>query len=295
MEKTKITLNQEIASKLNTELEKSLQNPTFCSLVKRVKITKEEARNFNSSLMDTVEELEHCKNCKGLSHCQNRYQGHVLYPNKTEGNLTFAYTPCRYQNEYVKKLNAKEDSLNELKHARMKDINTDDQKRIPIIKWLKNFYDKYEKVNTLKGLYLHGPFGVGKTYLIAALLNELKIKKDAEIEIIYLQEMLRSLKEDFSDLENRIRYYQTVDILFIDDIGAEKVTTWGRDEILGTILQYRMNHKLTTFFTSNLTINELEDHLSITSDSEDRVKARRIIERIKCLTDDLELISESRR
>ena len=59
--------------------------------------------------------------------------------------------------------------------------------------------------------------------------------------------------------------------------------------------QYRMNNKLTTFFTSNLTIDELEQHLSITKDSEDRVKARRIIERIKQLTNDMDLVSINRR
>ena len=89
--------------------------------------------------------------------------------------------------------------------------------------------------------------------------------------------------------------YQTVDLLLIDDIGAEKVTEWGRDEILGTILQYRMNNNLPTFLTSNLNITELETHLSISSSGMDKVKARRIIERIKQLTDDIEMISENRR
>ena len=49
------------------------------------------------------------------------------------------------------------------------------------------------------------------------------------------------------------------------------------------------------FFTSNLTIDELENHLSETKDSIDKVKARRIIERIKQLTDDIEMISVNRR
>ena len=82
---------------------------------------------------------------------------------------------------------------------------------------------------------------------------------------------------------------------FIDDIGAESVSTWSRDEILGTILQYRMENNLTTFFTSNLTIDELEANLSITKNNVDKVKARRIIERIKQLTVDIELVSKNRR
>ena len=96
-------------------------------------------------------------------------------------------------------------------------------------------------------------------------------------------------------IEDKMRYLQNVDILLLDDIGAENVTAWGRDEILGTILQYRMNNKLTTFFTSNYTIQELEDHLSMTKNGEDKVKAKRIIERIKQLTEDIELISVNRR
>ena len=212
---------------------------------------------------------------------------------KEETNKYLNY--CKFQKELEKKMHEKESKLNEISNARMKGIDINDKNRVKVIKWLKNFYDSFEKVNTLKGLYLHGSFGSGKTYLIAALLNELEKNKDASIEIVYFPEVLRNMKEDFSLAQDKVNYYQNVDILLIDDIGAEKVTEWGRDEILGTILQYRMNNKLTTFFTSNLTIEELENHLATTKNSEDKVKARRIIERIKQLTEDMELVSINRR
>ncbi len=83
--------------------------------------------------------------------------------------------------------------------------------------------------------------------------------------------------------------------MLLDDIGAETVTAWNRDEILGTILQYRMDTKSPTFLTSNLTIKELEEHFVSSKSSEDYVKARRIIERIKQITEDFELVSENRR
>lgn len=54
-----------------------------------------------------------------------------------------------------------------------------------------------------------------------------------------------------------------LDLLLLDDIGAETVTNWSRDEILGTILQYRMENNLSTFITSNLNISELEGHSSL--------------------------------
>ena len=294
MEKVNMTIREKIEKELNKELEKSLKDNDFCSLIKRCKLPKEEVLKNNTKLMDTVDELKNCKECEGLFMCKNKLEGHVLYP-EYDGSLKFVFMPCKFQKELEKKIHEKENKLNEISNARIKDIDINDSKRAKVIKWLMNFYNNYEKVNTLKGLYLHGSFGSGKTYLIAAILNELEKNKNASIEIVYFPEVLRNMKEDFSLVQDKVNYYQNVDILLIDDIGAENVTEWGRDEILGTILQYRMNNKLTTFFTSNLTIEELENNLAITRNSEDKVKARRIIERIKQLTEDMELVSINRR
>ena len=85
------------------------------------------------------------------------------------------------------------------------------------------------------------------------------------------------------------------DLLLLDDIGAETTTPWNRDEILGTILQYRMDNKKATFFTSNLNIKELENHFITSNKDEEVIKARRIMERVKYLTDELELIGENKR
>ena len=87
----------------------------------------------------------------------------------------------------------------------------------------------------------------------------------------------------------------TSDVLLLDDIGAENNSSWARDDVLGTILQYRMDNNLTTFFTSNFTIEELENVLAETNKERDEIKARRIIERIKYLTTELTLISENKR
>ena len=56
-----------------------------------------------------------------------------------------------------------------------------------------------------------------------------------------------------------------------------------------------MENHLPTFFNSNLSLGELEKALAITSSGVDKVKARRIIERIKQLTVSLELVSKNRR
>ena len=148
------------------------------------------------------------------------------------------------------------------------------KKRVPVIKWLINFCKNYDRSTPHKGLYLHGTFGCGKTYLISAAFNELA-KKRVTTEIVYLPELLRDLKSDFDSFSDRIDYLENVDLLLIDDIGAEKVTEWSRDEVLGTILQYRMQEGLTTFFTSNLTIKDLEEHFSFSARGIEKVKAKK--------------------
>ncbi|MEG0794576.1 MAG: AFG1/ZapE family ATPase [Bacilli bacterium] len=295
MESLNMKIDNKLSKALDDNFNESMKNVEFSNLVKNLKISKEVGRKYTSKLNDTVEELKMCKNCKGLYMCKHNVSGNVSFPEKNENKLDFIYMPCKFQKELVKDMLDKNKNINDIKNARMKNIDIKDKNRVEIIKWLKNFYDNYEKVNTLKGLFLHGNFGSGKTYLIAALLNELEEKKNAYIEIVYFPELLRSIKDDFSISADKLSYLQSVDILLLDDIGAENVTAWGRDEILGTILQSRMNNKLTTFFTSNLNIVELEKHLSISKGSEDVVKARRIIERIKQLSDDLELVSVNRR
>ena len=131
--------------------------------------------------------------------------------------------------------------------------------------------------------------------VVKPLLNELKINKKVDYEALYFPDILRTLKDDWDSFNEKIDYYSNVSLLLIDDIGAEAVSEWGRDEVLGTILQNRMNNHLATFFTSNLTIEELEIHLSMAKNNIDKVKARRIIERIKQLTEDLEIITDNKR
>lgn len=278
--------------KLKSAYTEACKDPKFQRLVTKLKLKEQEAMKYTSSLQDTLEELKHCEGCKGLYECKNRLEGHVFFPKKENDRIDFVYAPCKYLKKNMEQ--EKENTKDEMANIGMKDIDTSDNKRVHVIKWMKKFYDNYQETKKGKGLYLHGSFGSGKTFFVTALFHELE-KKGASICTIYYPELLRSLKEDWDSYAARMEYYQTVDLLLIDDIGAEKVTEWSRDEILGTILQERMNTKRTTFFTSNLNLEELESHFIVNNKSDDVIKARRILERIKQLTEDMELKAENRR
>lgn len=276
----------------------ALKDPVFSELVNSLNLSHNELMKRTSLLEESTSEFKNCASCPGLAMCKNKVKGFVNTPHNYENRLNFDYVACRYKQKEIEEINTSCNYFKmpeAIKKASMKNIKIDDANRVPAIKWLKSFYDNYDKEKTHKGLYLHGSFGSGKTYLISAMLNELS-KKGVDITIVYYPELLRSLKESFdSDFSSRIEKLKRVSILFLDDIGAEAVTPWARDEILGTILQYRMDEGLPTFFTSNLSLEELEVHLSSTSSGVERVKARRIMERIKFLAEDISLISKNRR
>ena len=66
-----------------------------------------------------------------------------------------------------------------------------------------SFLDDFEDNKPCKGLYLHGNFGCGKTYLIAAIFNELA-KKNYKSCIIFWTEFLRqAFYDDFKSINSK--------------------------------------------------------------------------------------------
>lgn len=277
----------------------AVKNPEFKKLVNTLKIKENVAYKYTSKLERTVCELNNCSNCKSLHTCQNKVEGTVYYPTIKDEKLEFNYVACKYKKKDIKQKEEIKSKFFEMpyhiKMAKMSNIEINST-RAKIIKWINKFYDDFKSGKQTKGLYLSGSFGGGKTYILSALLNELS-KLNYSCIIVYYPELLRSIKESFNsdDYNERINEIKKCDLLLLDDIGAETTTPWNRDEILGTILQYRMDNKKATFFTSNLNIKELENHFITSNKDEEVIKARRIIERVKYLTDELELIGENKR
>ena len=272
----KLSFKEQNRLQLKQNFEEACQDPVFVNLIKKLQITPEEAYKMTSKLELSASELKKCAECQGFYMCQNSLIGHVSLPKRANGQLFYTYEPCKYMKKMVGEQKEKEKLAHFNEEARMKDIDVSDKKRIKAVKWLDKFFSDYNYNKPMKGLYLYGNFGSGKTFLISALFNELKLKKNITTEIVYFPEILRTLKNDWDLYESKIHLYETVDLLCLDDIGAEKVSDWARDEVLGTILQTRMNHHKTTFFTSNLTLEDLEAHFKIKDNVEESLKARRI-------------------
>lgn len=148
-----------------------------------------------------------------------------------------------------------------------------------------------------KGLYLAGSFGVGKTFLLGAIAHELAIRGFTTTLLhfpTFAVEMKQAIGKDM--VGEKLEDIKKAPILMLDDIGADAMSAWIRDEVFGVILQYRMQEQLPTFFSSNFTMAQLEEHLAVTQrGDEEPLKAKRVMERIRYLTKEIEMIGENRR
>ena len=300
MKKIETLIKSSDTNKLKSYYGEALQDKEFKDYLDSFDIKEDTIIKYTSMLEDSFKEKKNCLNCSSLKKCPNILKGHVLTAYKDQQELSFSCVPCKKlekeRESYAYKKNITcFDLPKEISDASFSLAYRDDNKRLPIFKYFMEFINDYTNNKYHKALYLSGSFGSGKTYLIAALFNELA-KKGYCSCLVYYPELLRGLKSSFgSDYEERFNFIKTVPLLLLDDIGAENTTAWSRDEVLGPLLQYRMEEELPTFFTSNLTLNELESALSITNGGVDKIKAKRIVERIKQLTVPLELISKNRR
>ena len=292
MKKINFKLSDENIYKLEKNYKEELKDNKLKDLIKHLNIDDVTAMLNIEDLKSVIEDKENSLTYHEYDECNNINQGYVTRPIIENSKLYFVYDECSCMKDIHVKNNVELFSVSKnLKDASMKNIYTDDKKRKKIIEAIKEFYDNYGKKQ--KAIYLYGTFGSGKTYILSALLNKLAEKNIKSI-IIHVPELMRSIKESFNDssYKDKMEALMNVEILLLDDIGAEYLTEWTRDEILEPILNYRMENNLATFFTSNYSIDELEKHFSLGSNS---LRARRILDRIKTLAKEVDLISESRR
>lgn len=290
-----------INNKLELAFNEALKDKEFEEFINKLKIDKSILVKYTSLLKKSCSEYSNCKNCKNVLECKNEVNGHAYLPILNKNKLIFNYKACKYQEKiykdtaHLKNISLYSVSREVIEDVSIKKIYTNDAKRKEVITWIVNFITNYPDCK--KGLYLHGNFGCGKSYLLYVMLVELA-KKGYKSTIVYWPGFINELKtyfEDNQEFNSIINHLKNTNILFIDDIGAENLTSWSRDEILATILDYRMNNNLLTFFTSNLTLEELTNHFAITKNGEEIVKSKRIMERINKLTVDMQLISKNLR
>jgi primosomal protein DnaI len=255
-------------------------------------ITDNHAEKLLSSFYTFKNEQQACEQCPGLKNCPNLMQGYRPELNKVRQTVELRYRPCELKiiedqkkemASLIKSYFIPKEILNAT-FDRLYQHNLDSRRSA--ISKAYEFVEMAGSGKPSKGLYLYGKFGIGKTFLLGAIANGLADKGISSL-LVHTPEFLREMKSSLSDgsFDTKMELLKTVPVLMFDDIGAENMTNWVRDEIIGVILQFRMMEKLPTLYTSNCDFDMLQQHLSFSQKGGlDEVKALRIMERIRHLS-----------
>ena len=299
-----LTNNNNFKNRFDTLKQEVLKHPHILAFIEEHQdnITDEMINRSLGKLYEYINQSKECDQCESLEGCKNMLQGyhpHLVLEGKIIG-LKYDRCPRKVIYDDRSKFKSLIKSMyipKDILQATIDQIDLDDPARFKAISMAQDFVENYQDGNNSKALFIHGPFGTGKTYILGAIANELA-QRNVHSMLIYVPEFMREIKGSLQDssFNEKIEAVKMAPVLMLDDIGAESMSSWIRDDILGAILQYRMLENKPTFFTSNFDFTQLEHHLSFTQrGEEERVKAARIMERIKYLAKPVELKGKNRR
>jgi DNA replication protein DnaC len=136
-----------------------------------------------------------------------------------------------------------------------------------VLRHVKEFLRRLEEnLEAGRGLWLHGDVGTGKTSL-AMLVSKTAIEAGHSAAIYSVPRLLAEIKETY-DRESDDSYMQlfrrlcAVDLLHLDDLGAERTTEWVLEQLY-SIVNERWQNQRSVLVTTNLGLDELRDQLGV--------------------------------
>jgi len=112
-------------------------------------------------------------------------------------------------------------------------------------------------------LLLMGTYGCGKTHLAAAIANSC-VEFGMKTIFLTVPDLLDWLRYayDATDetFEQRFEELRNVNLLILDDLGAQNATGWAKEKLF-QIIDYRYIRKLPTVVTTNTDLEDLDDRI----------------------------------
>jgi DNA replication protein DnaC len=119
-----------------------------------------------------------------------------------------------------------------------------------------------------QGIMFIGDVGAGKTFLAAAIANDL-LKREIRAQFLVVPDFLDDLRTALlhnggdshePDDVALLRSVRRVAVLILDDLGAHNYTEWTCNKLY-SLLNYRLNYQLPVIITTNLKMSELDEYL----------------------------------
>ena len=278
-------------------VQKIMKDPDVAAFVQQESLNQDELNRSISKFNQYITERD--KFLRGDTDYIAKGYKPILVMNHGYADVSYEETPELIAAEKEAAIKKRLNLINfpsSLKNVSFLDVYRDDVQRLTVLKRMIEFVNDYP--NNLKGLYLYGDFGVGKSFMVAALAHDLSEKRGVSSTLLHYPSFVIDVKNAIGDgnVKTLVDAIKLSEVLILDDIGAEQSTAWVRDEILQVILQYRMQENLPTFFTSNFNFEDLEKHFAKGKNGNDETwEARRVMERIRYLAEETRLEGVNRR
>ena len=278
-------------------VQKIMKDPDVAAFIQQESLTPEELNRSISKFNQYITERD--KFLRGDTDYIAKGYKPILVMNHGYADVSYEETPELIAAEKEAAIKNRLKLINlpaSLKKASLAQVDLDDLGRLPVFENLLAFVEQYPAIQ--KGLYLYGDFGVGKSFMVAALAHDLSEKRGVSSTLLHYPSFVIDVKNAIGDgnVKTLVDEIKLSEVLILDDIGAEQSTAWVRDEILQVILQYRMQENLPTFFTSNFNFEELEQHFAKGKHGNDETwEARRVMERLRYLAEETRLEGVNRR
>lgn len=113
-------------------------------------------------------------------------------------------------------------------------------------------------------LILTGPYGTGKSHLAMAI-GQAVLRRGGSAIFVTAPDLLDSLRETFDlpgeSFEARFSRYRNADLLILDDIGTQHLTSWGREKMF-QLVNHRWIRALPTVFTTNEPLSSFDGRIA---------------------------------
>jgi DNA replication protein DnaC len=154
---------------------------------------------------------------------------------------------------------------------------------------VRGFVDELdERLDSGRGLWLFGDTGTGKTTL-AMLISKAALEARRSVAIYSLPKLLARIRRTY-DAEpggdSYLAFFErltSVDLLHIDDLGAEKRSDWVLEQLYALINE-RYETERSVLITTNLPHDELEEQIG-----------QRTVSRLSQMCDEVALFGDDRR
>ena len=250
----------------------------------------EEIRRHLDEIVEIERAQDRCRGCTGEK-CRQPSRGMIPVVETSYGRFCHALKVCRHERSRREKLRiAKLFASARIPRAYEGDTFAD----YAVTAANRDAVDAAHMMvaDEIKGLFLHGEKGTGKTKLAAIIANE-RARAGKAVLFASVPDLMADIRSSFKDgtTSEAVQAVKNTPFLVLDDLGAEKMTEWVGEQLF-CIVNHRYNERLQTVVTSNYSPTEIIAHMAAVDrrgNVIDDIQGQRIMSRIYGMCERVEI------